>query len=149
MINETNPELIKAMKIAFATEYSFYLKAHFYHWNVEGADFSQYHTLFGGIYQEVYGAIDPFAENIRKLGSYTPGSYTRFSMLSQIDDELTVQPAMQMIQELLEDGEKVLKVLDMVYDLAEGARQFGISNFLAERIDAHQLHNWMLRATLS
>jgi starvation-inducible DNA-binding protein len=149
MINETNPELIKAMKIAFATEYSFYLKAHFYHWNVEGSDFSQYHTLFGGIYQEVYGAIDPFAENIRKLGSYTPGSYTRFSMLSQIDDELTVQPAMQMIQELLEDGEKVLKVLDMVYDLSEGARQFGISNFLAERIDAHQFHNWMLRATLS
>ena len=144
-----NEELIKAMKIAFATEYSFYLKAHFYHWNVEGSDFSQYHTLFGGIYQEVYGAIDPFAENIRKLGSYTPGSYTRFSMLSQIDDELTVQPAMQMIQELLEDGEKVLKVLDMVYDLSEAARQFGISNFLAERIDEHQKHNWMLRATLS
>jgi starvation-inducible DNA-binding protein len=144
-----NEELIKAMKIAFATEYSFYLKAHFYHWNVEGADFSQYHTLFGNIYEEVYGSIDPFAENIRKLGSYTPGSYTRFSMLSQIDDELTVQPAMDMIRELLDDGEKILKVLDMVYDLSEGARQFGISNFLAERIDAHQKHNWMLRATLS
>ena len=142
-------ELIKAMKIAFATEYSFYLKAHFYHWNVEGADFAQYHKLFGKIYKEVYGSIDPFAENIRKLGSYTPGSYTRFSMLSQIDDELTVQPAMDMIRELLDDGEKILKVLDMVYDLAEGARQFGISNFLAERIDAHQKHNWMLRATLS
>ena len=149
MINETNPELIKAMKIAFATEYSFYLKAHFYHWNVEGADFSQYHTLFGAIYEEVYGSIDPFAENIRKLGSYTPGSYTRFSMLSQIDDELTVQPALDMARELLDDGEKILKVLDMVYDLAESARQFGISNFLAERIDAHQKHNWMLRATLS
>ena len=149
MINETNPELIKAMKIAFATEYSFYLKAHFYHWNVEGADFSQYHKLFGKIYKEVYDSIDPFAENIRKLGSYTPGSYTRFSMLSQIDDELTVQPAMQMVQELLEDGEKTIKVLDMVYDLSEGARQFGVSNFLAERIDAHQKHNWMLRATLS
>ena len=149
MINETNPELIKAMKIAFATEYSFYLKAHFYHWNVEGADFQEYHALFGAIYEEVYGSIDPFAENIRKLGSYTPGSYTRFSMLSQIDDELTVQPALDMARELLDDGEKTLKVLDMVYDLAEGARQFGISNFLAERIDAHQKHNWMLRATLS
>ena len=149
MINETNPELIKAMKIAFATEYSFYLKAHFYHWNVEGANFPQYHKLFKTIYEEVYGSIDPFAENIRKLGSYTPGSYTRFSMLSQIDDELTVQPALDMVRELLDDGEKILKVLDMVYDLSESARQFGISNFLAERIDAHQKHNWMLRATLS
>ena len=144
-----NEELIKAMKIAFATEFSFYLKAHFYHWNVEGIQFREYHKLFGKIYEEVYGSIDPFAENIRKLGSYTPGSYTRFSMLSQIDDELTVQPALDMARELLDDGEKILKVLDMVYDLAESARQFGISNFLAERIDAHQKHNWMLRATLS
>ena len=144
-----NEELIKAMKIAFATEFSFYLKAHFYHWNVEGIQFREYHKLFGKIYEEVYDSIDPFAENIRKLGSYTPGSYTRFSMLSQIDDELTVQPALDMARELLDDGEKILKVLDMVYDLAESARQFGISNFLAERIDAHQKHNWMLRATLS
>jgi starvation-inducible DNA-binding protein len=144
-----NEELIKAMKIAFATEFSFYLKAHFYHWNVEDVNFQEYHALFGGIYEEVYGSIDPFAENIRKLGSYTPGSYTRFSMLSQIDDELTVQPALDMVGELLEDGEKTIKVLEMVYDLSEEARQFGISNFLAERIDAHQKHNWMLRATLS
>ena len=144
-----NEELITAMKIAFATEFSFYLKAHFYHWNVEGIQFREYHKLFGKIYEEVYDSIDPFAENIRKLGSYTPGSYTRFSMLSQIDDELTVQPALDMARELLDDGEKILKVLDMVYDLAESARQFGISNFLAERIDAHQKHNWMLRATLS
>ena len=31
--------LQQALKIAFATEYAFYLKAHYFHWNVEGADF--------------------------------------------------------------------------------------------------------------
>ncbi len=67
-------ELIKAMKIAFSTEFSFYLKAHYFHWNVEGPDFQEYHKLFETIYEEVYESIDPFAENIRKLGSYTPGS---------------------------------------------------------------------------
>jgi starvation-inducible DNA-binding protein len=67
-----NDELIKAMKIAFSSEFSYYLKAHFFHWNVEGPDFSQYHELFGKIYEEVYESIDPFAENIRKLGAYTP-----------------------------------------------------------------------------
>jgi 5-methylcytosine-specific restriction endonuclease McrA len=43
-------ELSKALKIAFASEFSFYLKAHYFHWNVEGADFSQYHKLFGKEY---------------------------------------------------------------------------------------------------
>ena len=141
-------ELIKAMKIAFSTEFSFYLKAHYFHWNVEGSDFLEYHDLFGKIYEEVYGSIDPFAENIRKLGSYTPGSYTRFSMLSQIDDETSVLPKDQMVAELLEDNDKILKVIKLVYDLAEREGQHGLSNFLAERQDAHQKHGWMLRASL-
>lgn len=141
-------ELIKAMKIAFSTEFSFYLKAHYFHWNVEGPDFSEYHELFGKIYEEVYESIDPFAENIRKLGSYTPGSYTRFSMLSQIDDETDVLPAMSMIKELLEDSEKAVKVFKMVYSLSERENEYGLSNFLAERIDAHKKHSWMLRSTI-
>lgn len=141
-------ELAKAMKIAFSTEFSFYLKSHFYHWNVEGPDFDQYHNLFSKIYEEVYESIDPFAENIRKLGTYTPGSYTRLSMLSQIDDELTVPPALDMINDLLNDSEKCIKIFKMVYDLSEREEEYGLSNFLAERIDAHKKHSWMLKATL-
>ena len=141
-------ELAKAMKIAFSTEFSFYLKSHFYHWNVEGPDFDQYHNLFSKIYEEVYESIDTFAENIRKLGTYTPGSYTRLSMLSQIEDELTVPPALNMINDLLNDSEKCIKIFKMVYDLSEREEEYGLSNFLAERIDAHKKHSWMLRATL-
>ena len=96
-----NEELVKAMKIAFASEFSYYLKAHYYHWNVEGVNFKEYHDLFGVIYEEVYDSIDDFAENIRKLGAYTPGSFTRLSMLTQIDDETVVPPPSVMIEELL------------------------------------------------
>ena len=141
-------ELIKAMKIAFASEYSYFLKAQFYHWNVTGPDFFEYHGLFGTIYEEVQDSIDPFAENIRKIGGFTPASFARLSMLTEIDDEIEVKPSMAMIQELLEDGEKMLKVLKMVYDIAEANGQHGLSNFLAERLDAHQKHNWMLRSSL-
>ncbi|MEY4332174.1 MAG: hypothetical protein RLZZ196_912 [Bacteroidota bacterium] len=143
-----NEELIKAMKIAFASEFSYYLKAHYYHWNIEGPDFKEYHDLFGAIYEEVYGSIDDFAENIRKLNAYTPGSYTRFSMLTQIDDEMSVPPAQVMLNELLTDGEKIVKILKMVYDIAEQVGEHGLSNFLAERMDEHRKHNWMLRASL-
>lgn len=141
-------DLIKAMKIAFSTEFSFYLKAHYFHWNVEGPDFQEYHKLFETIYDEVYESIDPFAENIRKLGSYTPGSYTRLSMLTQIDDETEVPPVMGMVEELLSDSDKSVKVFKMVYDLAEREGEHGLSNFLAERMDAHRKHSWMLRASL-
>lgn len=141
-------KLFQASKIAFASTFSFYLKAHNFHWNIEDSDFLEYHDLFGKVYEEVYGSIDPFAEKIRSLGTYMPGSYTRFSMLSQIDDETKILDKESMVQELLKDNEKILKILKIVYDLAESENQHGFSNFLAERMDAHQKHKWMLKSSL-
>ncbi len=141
-------ELTKALKIAFASEFSFYLKAHFFHWNVEGPDFYQYHGLFSDIYEEVQESIDEFAENIRKAGSYTPGSFERFSMLSKVDDETEIPSAMEMIQILLEDSDKMATIFKMVFDIAEKYGEHGLADFLAARQDAHRKHSWMLRATL-
>ena len=140
-------ELQKAAKIAFASEFSFYLKAHFFHWNVEGIHFRELHDLFGTIYEEVYGSIDDFAEKIRALGAYAPGSNSRFGMLTGIEDETDVLPAEQMVLELLQDSDNMVKILKRVYDIAEAAGEHGFSNFLAERMDAHRKHSWQLRAT--
>ena len=140
-------ELQQAAKVAFATEYSFYLKAHNFHWNVEGSDFKQYHDLFGGIYEEVYGSIDAFAEQIRALGTYVPASYTRFSMLTQIDDETQILPRQAMVEALIVDNEKIVKLLKLVFQQSEANQEFGFSDFIASRIDAHRKHGWMLRAS--
>ena len=51
-------ELKQALKISFASTFSFYLKAANYHWNVEGPNFPQYHELFDKIYNEVYDSIN-------------------------------------------------------------------------------------------
>lgn len=140
-------QLQQAAKVAFASEFSFYLKSHNFHWNVEGSDFLEYHDLFGKIYEEVYSSIDDFAEKIRSLGSYVPASYSRFNMLSHIEDEVNHIPKDGMVKELLLDNEKMLKILKYTYDAAESAGEHGFSNFLAERMDAHKKHGWMLRAS--
>lgn len=140
-------QLQKAAKVAFASEFTFYLKAHFFHWNVEGINFRELHDLFGTIYEEVYGSIDDFAEKIRSLGAYAPGSNSRFNVLSQLDDETSVPPPEQMVAELLQDSDNMVRVLKRVYDMAEAAGEHGFSNFLAERMDAHRKHSWQLRAT--
>lgn len=141
-------DLQKILKIAFASEFTFYLKSHFFHWNVEGPLFKQFHDLFGTIYEEVYDSIDDFAENIRKLGAYTPGSYTRFSALTQLDEETEVLTAEQMTQQLLQDSDVMVKLLKRVFDMATEQGEEGLADFIAGRMDAHRKHSWMLRATL-
>jgi starvation-inducible DNA-binding protein len=141
-------KLIHAAKIAFSSTFSFYLKAHNFHWNVEGPDFYEYHKLLEQIYEEVYSSIDDFAEKIRSLGAYVPASYTKLNMLTEIEDQTSVLPKNQMVLVLLEDNRKMLKILKFVYDFAEANGEHGFSNFLAERMDAHRKHGWMLESSL-
>ena len=141
-------ELQKAAKVAFASTFSFYLKAHNFHWNITGPDFLEYHELFGKIYEEVYASIDDFAEKIRSIDTFVPASLERFSMLTLIDDETQILDQNSMLSELFQDNQKMVKLLKMVYDVAEQAGENGFSNFLAERMDAHRKHGWMLKSSM-
>jgi starvation-inducible DNA-binding protein len=136
------------LKIAFASQYAFAIKAQNFHWNVEGIDFYQKHKMFQKIYEEVYGAIDDFAENIRKIKAYTPASLYRFSTLSAIDDEVEVLDPSAMVAELLRDAEKMQEIMKMLFQESEARREHGLSDFLAGRQDAFAKHAWFLRATL-
>lgn len=145
---ENLKQLQQFSKIAFASTYSFALKSQNFHWNCEGPSFFEYHALFEKIYNEVYGSIDKFAENIRKLKTYTPASLSRFNMLTKIDDEVEIIPIESMIRELLLDNEKIIIILKKTYDVSELAGKHGFSNFIAERMDSHESHGWMLRASM-
>jgi len=141
-------ELVQAMKKSLADTFAFYLKAQGFHWNVEGPNFPQYHALFDTIYNEVYGSIDRFAEEIRAMDAYAPASFARFSELTSLQDEIQILNAQGMLAKLLADNDVVLTSLEQAYELAEVAHNHGLSNFLAERQDAHKKHAWQLKATL-
>ena len=141
--------LTDALKALLATQYAYVIKAQFFHWNVEGPDFSQLHKFFGKIYEEVYdNSIDQTAEFIRILDDYTPGSFERFSELSQITGQTKVPRARLMIEELLADTESLINLLNQTFDSAEAEDQQGVMDFLAARIDAMGKHRWMLRSFL-
>ena len=141
-------KFVNQLKIAFASQYAFAIKAQNYHWNVEGIDFYQKHKMFQKIYEEVYGAVDDFAENIRKIKAYTPASLYRFSALTAIDDEVEILEPQAMVSELLRDAEKMQEIMKVLFQEAEDRGEHGLSNFLADRQDAFAKHAWFLRSTL-
>jgi starvation-inducible DNA-binding protein len=141
-------ELVQAAKVVLANHYAFYVKAQNYHWNVTGPDFSQYHELFGKIYGEVGDTIDTLAEQIRAMDAYAPGSFSRFSELSELEDELSVPTPAEMFRRLLNDIALIQGSIMRAYHLAEENMQHGYSNLMAERQDAFNKHAWMIKATL-
>ena len=139
-------ELIEQMKVTLASTFAFYLKAHGFHWNVEGANFPQYHEFLGNLYEEAFGAVDPIAEHLRTLESFAPASFARYTDLSIIKDELNIPPAMSMMTKLLSDNKMLIDQLSTTQALAENNKKMGLANFLQDRIDAHEKHGWMLRS---
>lgn len=136
------------LKTAFASEFSFYLKAANFHWNVEGEDFYEYHLMFERIYTEVYGIVDDFAEELRAARIYTPASFGVLDTLSVIECQDGVPEAASMAQELLLDSDTMAELFRTAFDGAEAMGDHGLSNFLADRQDAHKKHSWMLRSSL-
>ena len=146
MAEEKSNTLSDSLKVVLADTFAFYLKAHNYHWNVEGENFNDYHTFFATLYNEAWLATDLIAEHIRTLDEYVPASFGRFYQLTTITDEVNIPTAINMVRKLEEDNKKVLASLAAAHQQAEKANKIGIVNFIEGRIDIHDKHGWMLRA---
>lgn len=127
--------------------YLMYFKAHSYHWNVEGSNFPQYHEFFGNLYEELFAAIDVIAEQIRALNEYAPVSLAKILADASFDEDTSVQTPEQMFKNLSAANDRVLVSLMKAFQKAEAETEIGLSDFLQGRIDVHNKHGWMLRAT--
>lgn len=139
-------ELVQYLRECLANTFVMYFKAHQFHWNVEGPNFPQYHEFLGDLYEELHGAVDPIAEQIRTLDQYAPTSIAAMLGMSAVIESLSIAQPREMFVSLNTDNDIVLLTLTKAYEKAEELGHLGISNFLQDRLTTHEKHGWMLRA---
>lgn len=127
-----------------ADTYAVYLKTHGYHWNVRGPSFASLHTLFMTQYTEMWTAIDEIAERIRALGELAPQGYGAFGNLSSIRDGDPEKDAQAMLKELIGDHQALIATAKAARDGADDVTAAVID----ARVQAHEKHAWMLKASL-
>ena len=138
--------LVDDLKRVQADTFALYAKAHDYHWNVEGADFVQYHDFLGETYQQLFAAVDVLAEEVRALDSYAPAAHRMLMELTKIQDDNTIPGALEMMRRLQQDNDTVMEGLVAAYMSADAAGELGLANLLQDRLDVHKKLNWMLRS---
>ena len=143
-MSDTATRIADGLSRLLADTYAVYLKTHGYHWNVRGPNFASLHTLFMTQYTEMWNAIDLVAERIRALGELAPQGYGAFGKLSGIQDGDPSKSADAMLQELLADHATLIATAKAAREGADDVTAAVID----ARIDAHQKHAWMIRATL-
>ena len=139
--------LTNDLKTLLSDSVTMYFVAHGYHWNVEGPDFSQYHDLFGTIYEDVYSSIDPIAEDLRKLDEYAPFTLSKFIELRTVESVEVAPNPKAMAKALLKVNEGVLVTIGKAFASATKANEQGIANFLSERENMHKKWHWQLTAS--
>lgn len=115
-----------------------------YHWNVKGPNFYQFHEFFGELYEDAEGAIDPTAENIRKLGFDAPYALGDFLSLATYEPRIVTGDPVEMSRVLYEMNCNFVNTLTMAFETASALNYQGIADFLAGRIDIHQKFCWQL-----
>jgi len=140
--------LADLLKTYLASTFAYYLKAHMFHWNVEGPDFGELHEFFSNIYEDAFGAVDPIAEFIRTTEEYAPGSLSRFQELSQIQDQIKVPRARLMLEELLADTQTMIDLSKQAFDVSTQEGRDDVANFAADRMAQHGKYMWQLKSYL-
>lgn len=141
--------LVSALAQLLASSVSAKFITQGYHWNVRGRDFREFHEFFQEIYEDFDSAIDPLAENIRKLGVQSPYLLPDLILLSQIHEkEISTGNAEEMLISLVKVNAALLEMYKNSFNIANELNEQGIANFLAERIDMHHKWNWQLTSTL-
>jgi len=149
-ISETDRiKVAEGLSKCLADTYTLYLKTHNFHWNVTGPMFQTLHLMFETQYNELALAVDLLAERIRALGVFAPGSYREFGKLSAIKEAEGVPAAREMIKQLLEGNETVIRTAREVFPAVEKAADEATADLLTQRIQLHEKTAWMLRALLA
>jgi starvation-inducible DNA-binding protein len=140
--------IVDGLSRMLADTYTLYLKTHNFHWNVTGPMFQTLHIMFMTQYNETWMAVDLVAERIRALGYPAPGSYKEFAALTSIKESSGVPNAKEMIRQLVDGQETVVRTAREVLPFAEKAGDQPTVDLLSARMEVHEKNAWMLRSLL-
>lgn len=141
-------EIAQGLSKLLADSYTLYLKTHNFHWNVTGPMFQTLHLMFETQYNELALAVDLIAERIRALGFPAPGSYHEFSKLTSIKEAQGHSSAKDMITQLIEGQETVVRTARSILPNAEKVNDEPTVDLLTQRMQVHEKTAWMLRSLL-
>jgi starvation-inducible DNA-binding protein len=144
--DDAQAQLVNALSDVLADTYFLYLKAHNFHWNVEGPRFRSLHNMFEAHYRDLWESLDDIAERIRALGAYAPGTYAKLKARSTIVETESVPPAEAMLDALIADNQTVIATLRTAVSVAEDHSDPASADLLTERLRAHEKQVWMLRS---
>lgn len=145
---EETEEVVSSLNQLLANYHLHYQKLRHFHWAVDGHDFFDLHEKFEALYNTAKLNIDEVAERIRVFGKLPMSNFSEYIEHSEINEpEYSLQPE-EMVAEVLEDFEILLKYKSNALKAANHAGDAGTDDLITAFIRDLQKSHWMLTAWL-
>ncbi|WP_109126057.1 DNA starvation/stationary phase protection protein [Dyella sp. C11] len=127
---------------------SLYLKTKNFHWHMSGPYFRDYHLLLDEQSDEIYAAMDPIAERVRKLGGTTLRSLGHAKRLARLsDNDADFVTPDDMLAELREDNQRLAGFMRETHGLCDECGDVATASLLENWIDEAERRVWFLFET--
>lgn len=142
-------KIAQGLSHLLADTYTLYLRTHYFHWNVTGAQFRTLHLMFEEQYNELWMAVDAIAERIRTLGYPAPGTYREFAALTSIADIEGVRCGRQPRGLRPASPPCLLPPARALLAPATKGEDESTADLVTQRLQIHEKTAWMLRSLLA
>ena len=134
-------ELNKLVADAFAL----YVKTKNFHWHVSGPHFRDYHRMLDEQADQIFAAIDPLAERVRKLGERTILGLGHVSELTSVKDNTAdFVPPGEMLKLLMDDNKAMAASMRKAHGICDDNDDPATASLLEIYIDETERRTWFL-----
>src|SRR4051794_22996052 len=138
-------DISATLNVLVADSFALYVKTKNFHWHMSGPHFRDYHLLLDEQAQEIYAAIDPLAERVRKLGGTTLRSIGHIAKLQTIsDNDADFVGPRDMLGELVADNKQMIENMRGAHDVCDDHEDVATASLLEELIDQAEKRTWFL-----
>jgi starvation-inducible DNA-binding protein len=128
----------------------FYFTYKYFHWNITGQDFREFHKMFDEHATIIYGQWDPTAERIRQLDAPVSGDLTQYASESVIDKNRpdTKNNIQKILKFLVVQHQNHIDLLFTIIDKASEEKDFATADLLTKFLEEHQQMQWFIKSSI-
>ncbi|WP_342388365.1 Dps family protein [Salinicoccus bachuensis] len=146
--SDKKQEVREALNLQVANFTVLWTKLHNYHWYVKGHNFFSLHDKFEELYDTASTYVDELAERLLAIGGEPIGKQSDAIEKASVKEAEYDIDANEMVKQLAQDYDTVIKELDEGIKIAEAAGDDRTADIFIGMITDIEKNNWMLKSFL-
>lgn len=142
-------KIVNSLNTLLSEYQLYYQNLRNFHWNIEGENFFELHSVFEDLYNDAKVKIDDIAERVLTLRARPVSKLSTYLKSATIQEMEEYSSDREMVGEILAEHKILISAMRKVLSEASNAKDEGTIDLIAGFLGSIEKRSWMLDAWLS